>query len=149
MSSWVQSFFLTSEPSMKKLKFWETSWTNLNKLHLVGWICIYMSKFYISKPYKTFLTFTKLAFFSLHKATVLILSVFSSVHLFQKYCSRQNTSKSHNVQNQVFCTYIYLCICVAIKRFLKSIFTCFIRIYKNTFCVQIKLCIIQFSIWKN
>lgn len=96
----------------------------LTMLHLVRWICIYIRKFYISEPYKTYLTLQKPVFFLLCKAWLLILFVFfSSVCLFQKYCSRQNTCKCHNVQNQVICRYIYTCIYVFINRvFFKYIY---------------------------
>lgn len=116
----------------------------LTMLHLVRWICIYIPKFYISEPYKTYLTLPKPVFFLLCKTSLLILSVFSSVCLFQKHCSRQNTCRIRVFVGTFMQVYMFLLIGVFL-----SIFICFIGMYRDNFCVQIDLYIIQFSIWKN
>lgn len=65
---------------------------------------------------------------------------------FNQFFSFRNTvaDKIHvSAQNQVNCRYIYLCMYVSEMHF-KSMFTSFIIIYKDNFCVQRKLYVIQF-----
>lgn len=49
-----------------------------------------------------------------------------------------------SAQNQVTCRYIHLCMYLVSEIHFKSMFTGFIILYKDNFCVQRKLYVIQF-----